>query len=148
MQGQPCIPDSHPHRITSTKCRKNTVISPDDGHIVARNTYRLININIVRINCALSWFYLEDYIEMHGQQNIEPYYDIYLESGVLRKVFGPERREVQEAVENCMVRSCIISFPRCIYYLSDEIKQYQLGGVCVRHVRGNVKCLVSFGGET
>jgi hypothetical protein len=25
------------HRITSAKCRKNTVVSPDDGHIVARN---------------------------------------------------------------------------------------------------------------
>jgi len=33
----PCISDSHPHRITSTKCRKNTVVSPYDGHIVARN---------------------------------------------------------------------------------------------------------------
>ena len=31
------IPDSHPHRITSTKGRINTVVSPDDGHIVARN---------------------------------------------------------------------------------------------------------------
>jgi len=27
----------HPHRIASTKCRINTVFSPDDGHIVARN---------------------------------------------------------------------------------------------------------------
>ena len=33
-------PDRHPHRITSTKCRKNTVVSPDDGHIVARNMWR------------------------------------------------------------------------------------------------------------
>jgi len=33
----PCIPDSHPHRITSTKCRMNTNISPDNGRIVARN---------------------------------------------------------------------------------------------------------------
>jgi len=34
----PCIPDSHPHRITSTKCHTNTLVSPDDdGHIVARN---------------------------------------------------------------------------------------------------------------
>jgi hypothetical protein len=32
-----CIPDSHPYRITSTKCHTNTVVSPDDGHIVARN---------------------------------------------------------------------------------------------------------------
>jgi len=31
------IPDSHSYRITSTKCRTNTVISPDDGHIVAWN---------------------------------------------------------------------------------------------------------------
>jgi len=28
----PCIPDSHSHRITSNKCRINTVVSPDDGH--------------------------------------------------------------------------------------------------------------------
>jgi hypothetical protein len=29
----PCIPDSHPYRITSTKCCINTVVSPDDGHM-------------------------------------------------------------------------------------------------------------------
>ena len=33
----PCIPDSHPHRITSTKCRINTVVTPDDGHVVVLN---------------------------------------------------------------------------------------------------------------
>ena len=33
----PCIPDSHPHRVTNTKCRMDTVISPDDAHTVARN---------------------------------------------------------------------------------------------------------------
>ena len=32
-----CIPDSHPQRVTNTKCRIGTFISPDDGHIVARN---------------------------------------------------------------------------------------------------------------
>jgi len=32
----PGIPDSHPYRVTSTKCRIDTDISPDDGHIVAR----------------------------------------------------------------------------------------------------------------
>jgi len=32
-----CIPDSHPYKTTSTKCQINTVVSPDDGHIVARN---------------------------------------------------------------------------------------------------------------
>ena len=42
MQGfiPPCIPDSHPCRVTSTKCHIDTVISPDDGHTVARNTCR------------------------------------------------------------------------------------------------------------
>jgi len=42
-----CILDSHPHRITSTKCRIHTVVSPDDGHIVARNMYRK-EINTLR----------------------------------------------------------------------------------------------------
>jgi len=54
-----CIPDNHPHRITSTKCRKNTVVSPYNGPIVARNMYRLIII--LRTNCAPSLFYLKDY---------------------------------------------------------------------------------------
>ena len=31
------IPESHPQRVTVNKCRINTVVSPDDGHIVARN---------------------------------------------------------------------------------------------------------------
>ena len=42
----PCISDGHPHRVTNTKCRIDTVISPDDGHIVARNMYRK-EINIL-----------------------------------------------------------------------------------------------------
>jgi len=45
-------PDSHPHSITSTKCRINTIVSHDDGTIVARNMQRFININILRANCA------------------------------------------------------------------------------------------------
>jgi hypothetical protein len=63
------IPDSHTHRITNIKCRKNTVLSPDDGPIVARNIWRLTNI--LRTNCAPSWVYLQDYTEMHGQRNIK-----------------------------------------------------------------------------
>ena len=65
----PSVPDSNPHRITSTKCHINTVVSLDDGHKVARNMSRLINI--VRINCAPSWLYLQDFTRMHGQQNIK-----------------------------------------------------------------------------
>ena len=49
MQGgmKHCMPDRHPYRITSTKCHINTVVSPDDGLIVARNMYRK-EINILR----------------------------------------------------------------------------------------------------
>jgi len=47
------------HRITSTKCHINTVVSPDDWYIVARNMSRLINI--LRIICAPSCLYLQDY---------------------------------------------------------------------------------------
>ena len=67
MQGgiQPCIPDSYPDRITSTKCHTNTVVSPDDGHIVVRNVWRLINILI--INCAPSWLYLQVYLQEKHQ---------------------------------------------------------------------------------
>jgi hypothetical protein len=64
----------HPHRITSTKCCINRVVSPDDGHIVARNMAGLINllrVNILRINCTPSWLYLQDYTGMDGQQNIK-----------------------------------------------------------------------------
>jgi len=67
---KPCIPDSHPYRITSTKSRINRVVSPEDGHIVARNMYSK-EINIIRKNCATSWLYLQDYTWMHGQQNIK-----------------------------------------------------------------------------
>ena len=52
-----------------SNCRKNTVVSPDDGDIVAPNMYRLINI--LGINCIPSWFYLQDYTEMHGKQNVK-----------------------------------------------------------------------------
>jgi len=50
--------------VINTKFRINTVVSPDDGHIVARNMYRLINIlriNILRKHCAPIWLYLQDF---------------------------------------------------------------------------------------
>jgi hypothetical protein len=60
---------NHPYRITSTKCRTNTVISPDDGHshpkhVEKRNKH-------TKKNCAPSWLYLQDCTGMHGQQNIK-----------------------------------------------------------------------------
>jgi len=32
-----CISDSHLHRVTNTEHRIDTVVSPDDGHMVAQN---------------------------------------------------------------------------------------------------------------
>jgi hypothetical protein len=54
-----CKADSHPHRVTNTKCRIDTVISPDDGHTVARSMYRK-NKHTKR-NCEPIWIYLQDY---------------------------------------------------------------------------------------
>jgi len=56
----PCIPDSHPHRGTNTKCCVDTVISPDDGHVVARKHVEERNKHTKK-NCAPSWLYLQDY---------------------------------------------------------------------------------------
>jgi len=33
-----CIPDGHLHRVAYTRCRIDTVDSPDDEHMIARNT--------------------------------------------------------------------------------------------------------------
>jgi hypothetical protein len=75
MQGAPCIPDSHPYRITSTKCRINTVVSPDDWHIVAGNMQRLTNIQTnkhTKKYCAPSWLYSHDYfMSICGQSKEE-----------------------------------------------------------------------------
>ena len=51
-------PDRHPYRITSTKCHINTVVSRDDGHIVARNLVKR-NKHTKKI-CAPSWLYLQE----------------------------------------------------------------------------------------
>jgi len=51
-----CRPDSHLHRV------KNTVSSPDDGHIVARNTYRSWS-KYTKKQCAPSWLHLEKIIQ-------------------------------------------------------------------------------------
>jgi hypothetical protein len=42
---QTCTPDGHLYRVTYTRCRINTINSPDDGHMVARNMWK-IEINI------------------------------------------------------------------------------------------------------
>ena len=40
------IPENHPHRVTNTKCRIDTVTSQDDGHIAAQNVQKK-EINIL-----------------------------------------------------------------------------------------------------
>jgi len=42
---QSCTPNGHLYRVTYTRCRIDTINSPDDGHIAARNMQR-IEINI------------------------------------------------------------------------------------------------------
>jgi len=42
--------------VTYTRCRIDTINSPDDGHMAARNIYR-IEINIHEKNCALGWLF-------------------------------------------------------------------------------------------
>ena len=34
---QTCIPDCHLYRLTYTRCRINTIDSPDEEHLAARN---------------------------------------------------------------------------------------------------------------
>jgi len=65
----PCIPESHPYRITSTKCRINTVVSPDDEHIVPRNMERK-EINILKKLCTKLALFTRLYRDV-GQQNIK-----------------------------------------------------------------------------
>ena len=62
----PCIPDSHPHRLTNTKCCIYTVTFPHDGHTVERHCREN---KYTKKNFATSWFNLQDYTGMHGQQN-------------------------------------------------------------------------------
>ena len=50
-----CRPDGHSYS-EKYQCRVDTVSSPDDGHIVPRNMYR-IEINILRSNVHLVGFF-------------------------------------------------------------------------------------------
>ena len=45
--GRSALHTSHLYRVTNTRCRKGTIFSPDDGHIIPRNMQRK-TINILR----------------------------------------------------------------------------------------------------
>ena len=65
----PCIPVSHLYRTTSTKCRTNTVVSPDDGHIIPSKHVEKRNKHNKK-NCTPSWLYLQEnttYLVLHAK---------------------------------------------------------------------------------
>jgi hypothetical protein len=97
--GATCTPNSHLYRVTCTRCRIDTINSPDDGHITARNMQR-IEINIYKKELCVKLIIYKDYTEMHGQQNIKFY------NHVSRVEFS-ERRIVYSIV--CF--SCYLNFP-------------------------------------
>jgi len=67
---QTCTPNSHLYRVTYTRYRINIINSPDDGHMAARNMYK-IEINIHEKELCVKFVIYKDYTEMHGQQNIK-----------------------------------------------------------------------------
>jgi len=54
---------------THTRYRIDTINSPDDGHMAARNTYR-IGINIHEKELCVKLVIYKYYRERHGQQNV------------------------------------------------------------------------------
>jgi hypothetical protein len=56
--------------VTYTRCRIDTINSPDDGHVAAQNMYR-IEINIHEKEMGVKLIIYKDDTEMHGQQNIK-----------------------------------------------------------------------------
>jgi hypothetical protein len=64
-----CTPNGHSHRVTYTRCRIDTINSPDDGHMAAWNMSRM-EINIHGKELCINLVIYKDYTEMlHGQQN-------------------------------------------------------------------------------
>jgi len=61
--------DTLPYRVTYTKCRTDSFISPDDGHSCPKHVQKINKYT--KKNCAPSWLYLQDYTVKHGQQNIK-----------------------------------------------------------------------------
>jgi len=56
--------------VTYTRCRVDTINSPDDGHMAARKMWR-IEINIHKKELCVKFIIYKYYTEMHGQQNIK-----------------------------------------------------------------------------
>jgi hypothetical protein len=56
--------------VTNAKCRIDKFISPDDGHSHPKHVEER-NKHTKKKLCNLSWLYLQDYTNMHGQQNLK-----------------------------------------------------------------------------
>jgi len=106
-QGPPCIPDSLPYSVKIANCRIDTVISPDDGHIVARNAEK--RNKHTKKNCAPSWLYLQDYTGTHGQQNVTKHKEI-------RSLFTPIAVRTQQAL-NKLSKLYIHDTNKCTFYV-------------------------------
>jgi hypothetical protein len=65
---QTLTPNGHLYRVTHTRCRIDTINSPDDGHMAARNIQR-IEINIHEKELCVKLVIYKDYGDMHGQQD-------------------------------------------------------------------------------
>ena len=81
---QTCIPDGHAHRVLYTRYRIDTVDSPDDEHMAARNICRELKetyTKIVRQICYLQGLYQD-------VRSTKP--KIMLVYNFLKKVYGEE----------------------------------------------------------
>jgi len=47
----------HLHKVTHTTGRIDTIDYPDDGHLIARNMYRIGRNKYKKKNCASSWLF-------------------------------------------------------------------------------------------
>jgi hypothetical protein len=68
--------DSHPYRVTNTRCRIGTVFSPDDGHNSLPETYYK--------NFARSWIYLQD---INVNIIILRHFKLYIENYTLKIIY-------------------------------------------------------------
>jgi hypothetical protein len=62
----------HLYRVTYNRRRIDTINSPDDGHMAARNMQR-IEINIHEKELCVRLVIYKDCTEMHGQEHIKYY---------------------------------------------------------------------------
>ena len=94
---------SHPYRVTSTKCRIDTVISLDDGHTVARNMYsKEINIlrKIVHQVCFIYKIKQDSLDKGRGRGDLTK-----SEAGGSRRL---RLRIVLQRINNVMQRGCMV----------------------------------------